>query len=333
METQLAFYTEVAQRALELYDLAEAPRVYLQHSENITFRVEHPHGGARLFRIHVPLVASMGGHGANAEVVKSEMLWLEALQRDTNLPVQQPVRNRREHLVTRITMEDQRPFNCSLLKWLDGEPYQREMESEETVWQMGGIVGKMHQFASQWRLPAGYTRPRRDVLYFKRALRALSPAVEDKRISYQDYKRLETSINILVGMIHALPRTRQTEGILHGDLHKGNFLFHEGQMRLIDFSFCAIGNFMLDLGICFSDMHPRLHPLFLESYQRFMPLPPNYGALIEAFFLGSMVGSFSFWIDLPEVQEEFVRKVPLIAQEFAVKFNRYERFWFTNGNA
>ena len=51
--------------------------------------------------------------------------------------------------------------------------------------------------------------------------------------------------------------------------------------------------------------------------------------LIEAFFLGSMVASFSFWIDLPEAQEEFVRKVPFIAQEYAAKFNRDERFWFT----
>jgi Ser/Thr protein kinase RdoA (MazF antagonist) len=330
MENRQAFFAEVAHRALEEYDLADAPCTYLQHSENVTFRVEHPHGGARLFRIHVPLVPSMGGHGANAEVVKSELLWLEALQRDTDLPVQQPIRNRREHLVTRITMKDERPFNCSLLKWLDGEAYQREMESEETVDEIGAIVGKMHQFASQWRLPAGYTRPRRDTVYFKKALKSLAPAVEDKRISYQDYKRLETSVDILTKIMQPLLKTRQTDGILHGDLHKGNFLYHQGQMRLIDFSFCSIGNFMLDLGICFSDMNPALYPIFLKSYQRLMSLPPNYAALIEGFFLGSMVGSFSFWIDLPEAQEEFVRKVPLIAQEYAAKFNRDERFWFTS---
>src|SRR5688572_20183166 len=330
MENRQVFFAEVARRALEEYDLGEAPCTYLQHSENVTFKVEHPLGGARLFRIHVPVVPSMGGHGANAEVVKSELLWLEALQRDTDLPVQQPIRNRREHLVTRITMEDQRPFNCSLLKWLEGEPYQREMENEETVEELGEIVGRMHHFASQWRLPGGYTRPRRDILYFKRALRALSPAVEDKRISYQDYKRLEASVDILTRLMQSLQKTRQTDGIVHGDLHKGNFLYHQGQMRLIDFSYCAIGNFMLDLGICFSDMHPAFYPLFLKSYQHFMALPPDHAVLIEAFFLGSMVASFSFWIDLPEAQEEFVRKVPFIAQEYAAKFNRDERFWFTS---
>jgi len=328
VEDRQAFFTEVAHQALEEYGLAGSPYKYLQHSENVTFKVDHPDRGARILRIHVPRVPSMGGHGANPEVVKSELLWLEALRRETDLPVQQPIRNRREHLVTRITVGEGRQFNCSLLECLEGEPYQREMESEFTVAQLGTIVAKMHLFNGQWSLPVGYTRPRRDNLYFKRALQALTPAVEDKRIDYQDYKRLETSIELLTNTMHSLAKTRQTDGILHGDLHKGNFLYYQGQMRLIDFSFCCIGNFMLDLGICFSDMNPALFPVFLESYQQFMPLPANYGTLIEAFFLGSMVGSFSFWIDLPEAQEEFVRKVPFIAQEYATKFNRGEQFWF-----
>jgi hypothetical protein len=91
----------------------------------------------------------------------------------------------------------------------------------------------------------------------------------------------------------------------------------------------AIGNYMFDLGVCFSDMNPALHPVFLESYREWMPLPSNYERLIEAFFLGGMVMTFSFWVRLPEMQEELVHKIPLIAQEYAARFNRDERFWFT----
>jgi len=99
-------------------------------------------------------------------------------------------------------------------------------------------------------------------------------------------------------------------------------------MRLIDFSMSAFGNYMFDLGVCLSDMNPVLHPVFLENYQKLMPLPPGYERLIEAFFLGSTVVTFSFWVTLPEGQEELVRKIPFIAQEYAAKFNRDERFWF-----
>lgn len=328
-EDQQAFFTEVAHKALEGYGLANSPYQYLQHSENVTFKVRHPDGRARLLRIHVPRVARMGEHGSNPEVVKSELLWLEALRRETDLPVPQPIRNRREHLVTRITLGGERQFNCSLLEWLEGEPYQREVESEETVAQLGTIVAKMHRFNDRWRLPAGFTRPRRDAAYFTKALEALNPAVEDHRIDYQDYKRLETAVGTLAELLRSQPKLPKVDGVLHGDLHKGNFLYYQGRMRLIDFSMCAIGNYMFDLGVCFSDMNPALHPVFLENYRKFMPLPEGYERLVEAFFLGSMVATFSFWVDLPEGQEEFVRKVPLIAQGFAARFNRDEHFWFT----
>lgn len=327
MENRQAFFTEVAQQALKEYNLAGSPFTYLQHSENVTFKVQRPDGKACLLRIHYPVVPALGEHGLNPSTVKSELLWLEALRRKTDLPIPQPIRNRRGHLVTRITFNREQRFNCTMLEWLEGEPYQQNLESEETAVQMGIIVGRLHQFASQWYLPAGFTRPRRDITYFQKAFQTLTPAVEDKRISYQDYKRLETSLDILTRMMQSLRSSNKTDGILHGDLHKGNFLYHRGEIRLIDFSFCCTGNFMFDLGICFSDMNPALHPFFLEGYKNYMPLPFNYAFLIEAFFIGSMLGTFSFWVDNPNAQEILVRKVPYIAQEYAAKFNRDERFW------
>lgn len=323
-------FTEVARQALDAYDLADAPFIYLQHSENVTFKVEHPNGGARLLRIHVPCTPLMGTHGANAKMVESELLWLEALRRETDLPVQQPVRNRDGRFVTSVRIKGKRLFNCTLLEWLEGEAYHRDLESEATVAQIGTMVATIHRFSSQWQAPSGFCRPHRDRAYFKKALEVLRPTVEDGRASYQDFQRLETSIEMLGAMLRFLPKKERTEGIVHGDLHKGNFLYDEGQMRLIDFSMCAVGNYMFDLGVCLSDMSPALHPVFLDEYQKLMRLPSNYERVIEAFFLGSMVVTFSFWVNLSEGQEPLVRKIPLIAQEYAARFNRDERFWFTN---
>ena len=326
---QQSSFEEIARRALGAYDLGSASFTYLQHSENVTFKVDHPDGGARLLRIHTPYVASLGNHGANAKMVESELLWLEALRLETDLPIQQPARNREGQLVTRVRGKGKRLLNCTLLKWLEGEPYSHDLESEATVAQIGGIVAKLHRFSSQWQPPAGFTRPRRDRSYFMKALESLKPTVEDGRASYQDFQRLETSVEILIQLIRAKPKKGQTEGILHGDLHKGNFIYHQGQICLIDFSMSALGNYMFDLGVCLSDMDPALHPVFLEHYQALATLPPDYARLIEAFFLGSMVATISFWVDLPDAQENLVRKIPLIAREYAARFNRDERFWFT----
>ena len=318
-------FADVAHLALAGYGLGDAPYTFLQHSENVTFKVDTP-DGARLLRIHVPSSTLMGKHGADAAMVNSEMLWLEALRRETDLPVQQPVRNRDGQFVTSVT-RGSRKFNCTLLEWLEGAPYQRELENEESAAQLGALVGKLHQFGSEWQAPSGFVRPKRDGAYFKKALDTLRITTEDGRASYHDFKSLETAIETLAQMLRR-KKNRAPIGLLHGDLHKGNFLYHQGQIRLIDFSMLATGSYLFDLGVCFSDMNPALHPVFLEAYQRLMPLPRDYERLIEAFFLGGMVMTFSFWLRLPEAQEELVHQISWIAREYAAKFNHDERFWF-----
>ena len=160
-------------------------------------------------------------------------------------------------------------------------------------------------------------------------MQRLRPAVQDGRISPADYAEFETSIALLAGMLRSQQQSRQTHGLMHADAHKGNMLYHAGRIRLIDFSFCALGNYMFDLGVCLSDMKEALQPAFLAGYQRLRPLPEGYPRLVEGFFVGSMVGTFSYWVDNPRAQALLVSKVPQIARDYAARFNRGEYFWFS----
>jgi hypothetical protein len=85
---------------------------------------------------------------------------------------------------------------------------------------------------------------------------------------------------------------------------------------------------MFDLGICLSDMKEELHKFCLQGYRNLRGLPENYQRLIEGFFLGSIVGTFSFWVDNPNAQEILARKVPQMTRDYAVKFNQNEHFLF-----
>jgi Ser/Thr protein kinase RdoA (MazF antagonist) len=325
-----AAFTGLARSALVAYGIADCNLTFIRHSDSVTYKVETPDAGTYLLRLHVPIVSEMGAHGADPKAIQSELLWLEALNQNTDLCLQQPVRNRDGDLVTRVVHgQAAEPVNCSLLRWVDGEPYHRELESAQTAQQIGEILARLHLHASGWRIPEGFCRPSRGVVYFERVLEALYPARQDGRIVEADYETLEQSIASLSEMLHSLKETRQTYGIMHADAHKGNTLYHDGQIRLIDFSFCAFGNFMFDLGICLSDMQEHLHNVFLEGYQRLRPLPDGYQRLVEGFFVGSVVGTFSFWVNNPQTQEILVRKAPQIARNYAAKFNRGEHFWFS----
>jgi Ser/Thr protein kinase RdoA (MazF antagonist) len=312
---------EVARQALEAYPLQPVEVTFLQHSENLTFKVE-ANEGTYLLRLHAPVTPAFGNHGANVLAVNSEMLWLEALRR-ARFPVPTPVKTLKRDYVTRVE-----GVNATVLKWQSGEILTREMETESTATQIGSLVGRLHQQSMRWDQPKGFTRPRRDAAYFEQAMLSLWPAVEDGRISAQDYKALQTSISWLSGEIRNLSQTRMTSGLLHGDLHRGNFLLHRGKIRLIDFSMSAFGHFAYDLGTCLSNVRSAYHPAFWEAYKRYMTLPRDSERLIEAYFLGSYVVTFSLWISDADSQETLIQRVPLIARDYAADFNREVHFWF-----
>ena len=78
-----------------------------------------------------------------------------------------------------------------------------------------------------------------------------------------------------------------------------------------------------------SIMEESLHRAFLEGYQSLRPLPGGHQRLIEGFFIGSIVGTFSYWVVSPQAQERLATKVPQIARDYAARFNRGASFWFS----
>lgn len=329
MHDNHSLWASLARQALAEYGLQACSLTFIRHSDTVTFRVEKPNSEAFLLRIHQPVVISMGTHGADLDALNSELLWLEALNQDTDLRLQRPVRNQAGELVTCLYRGDGTgSIYCTLLHWLAGQAYHRDLQSEFTAWQIGAILAKLHLHASQWKIPAGFRRPKRDIAYFESVLNGLKPALADGRINPSDYREFETSIGLLSEMMGLLAENRQVYGVMHADAHKGNMLYHNGEIRLIDFSFCAIGNYMFDLGVCFSDMEPALQQAFLKSYQEVRCLPDGYQRLVEGFFIGSIVGTFSFWIPNPHAQQLLISKVPQIVKDYAAKFNQGGSFWF-----
>lgn len=320
---------DIAHRALARYALPDHRLRFLRHGDTATYKVETSDGDARLLRVHVPVTLAMGSHGAEARAVESELLWLEALRRETPLPLQTPVRNLDGDLVTAVRIPGgAAEVNCTLLGWLAGEPYHRDLETERTAHHIGEILAILHDHASRWEPPEGLTRPRRDVAYFERALAALGPARDDGRIGPGDHAELEASIERLVALLRSRREDRATDGLMHADAHKGNLLHEDGRIRLIDFSFCAFGCFLFDLGVAMSDMKQALHPAFLRGYRGVRPLPEDHAELVEGLCVGSLVGTLSYWTGNPRARELLVRKAPEVTRMFSVPFNRGERFWF-----
>src|SRR5262249_10171926 len=88
-------FLDWASQALRHYDL-QAPTIsFLGHSENMTFQIRAGSIGEQfLLRLHRPLTHTFAGVRQQPHAIRSELCWLDALARDTAIPVPRPVRNR-----------------------------------------------------------------------------------------------------------------------------------------------------------------------------------------------------------------------------------------------
>ena len=314
---------QLAQDALKAYNLAHARLTFLQHSENMTFKVDSASGPACLLRLHVPVTPAFGPQGADARMVNSEIVWLKSLHR-ARFPSPQPLKTVSGGYVVSLG-----EINATLLAWQDGELLTRDDETEDTAAQMGTMIGFLHWQASRWRLPAGFIRPTWDMAYFESALATLQSAVSDGRVLPADWEILQTAVRNLRGLVNSRRWGRKQFGLIHADLHRGNFLVHQGRVSLIDFSLCGLGYYAYDLAICLSNIRAVHHAAFLEQYARICPFAPGYERLVEGFFIASYLVTFCHWLENPEAQETLVQRVAHIARQYADKFNHDERFWFT----
>jgi Ser/Thr protein kinase RdoA (MazF antagonist) len=273
----------LARHALEQYALGEARLTLLKHAAwSTTFRVDVASPPRRyVLRVHAP-------DQANAAEASSELRWLLALRRDTDLAVPEPVAAPAGALA--VTAEADGvpgPRACVLLHWLDGR-FLTYRPGLATVHQVGQFMARLHCHAERFASPPGFTRHRLDPGAF---LRDWSPAAlmgaggvsaDQVAVAVAAAKRLGEEATAFV-------LSPATFGLIHADLHPTNLLVRHGQVRAIDFGDCAFGPFAYDMAVWLVQLAERGQPdhgekraAFFAGYRSVRSLPPEQLAQISA---------------------------------------------------
>jgi Ser/Thr protein kinase RdoA (MazF antagonist) len=292
----------VGQEALASFGFAGAPLSLLRYEHNTTFRVDAS-GGPFLLRINRP-------HVHTPETVASEMAWLGALRRDTDLGVPEPVAAHDGSFVVVARHPGvPEPHACVLLRWLDGRFVDRRLGPAHLM-RVGALEAQLQQHAASWVLPSGFLRPRVDALtnHGKAMSLARSAAVARKGdhptqedgdrslqlveelVSSEDAALFARALDVVWSTTHELAQAPGAFGLIHGDLHYENFLFHRGEACAIDFDDSGWGFHLYDLAVTLSELEARpryteLHDALLEAYAQQRPLPDDYATHLQALFL------------------------------------------------
>jgi len=296
---QLRCLRQLAFKALTAYAV-QAPRLTaIQHEGNTTFRVDSANGERYVLRIHHPTLRTV-------ESVRSEMMWLAALHQKTDLVVPEPIRTLDGNLltVTNVT-EIPEPRICVLFRWIDGRFLDARLTPSQ-IERVGAFMARLQLHGAQFRPPDGFVRGRLDNL--TEAARRMAglgtsearlrqkidqPADEAVAIrlvtetcSAEDGTHVATLIRKVRDIQRAVGQTSETFGLIHGDLHQGNYFFHNGQVRAIDFDDCGYGYYLYDIAVTLSEVNwrkdtPELRKGFLQGYRSVRDLPSEHESYLD----------------------------------------------------
>jgi len=313
----------IARNVLVHYPVACRWLEFIGHNASAVYQLTDCAGKRFSLRVHKPRSKTLESSWTTREALLSEMMWMRALSRETDITLPVPVPNHRGELVT---VED--GVACTLLTWVDGDARKR-FSTVEDVCAVGELIGKLHRHAANWTVPEGFERPALDGDRVMTALVNLEAAARTGRLPADETSLLQRAGIRVIGMMHALERTPETWGVIHADLIPGNILFHGSEARPIDFGACAYGHYLIDIGWTMCYVHPSLRPHLLRAYARHYALPDNPVELLEGFYLAAMLDTMNFWLGLPDGDAWLPDIVRRFADREASAWLRREPFLFS----
>jgi Ser/Thr protein kinase RdoA (MazF antagonist) len=168
------------------------------------------------------------------------------------------------------------PRICALFRWVPGR-FVRAGLMPHHLEHVGRLMAHLQNHAQGFQPPSGFTRPRIDDI--PATLAAVVPLVASVRPP-GDVALVEAALDRVAASLDRLGHGPDAYGLIHSDLHQWNYLFHHGQIHLLDFDDCGYAPFLYDLAVTTFEVEqyphfPALRAALLAGYGAARFLPPD----------------------------------------------------------
>lgn len=291
------------QEALALYGLAGAQAMFLQHNENLTYRV----GDRFLLRIHSP---AAGIHApSTVEDRRIELAFLQHL-RAHGMPVQEPIPNAKGEFVSILADGTA----ATLMTWVPGRDLSGMEHTGELCFRIGEMTARLH------RASRGFTMPgirAYDAAQCQRMEGKLAAMVQRHRLENEYAATLQNACRAVAESF-----TSSSDDLLaiHDDLSPSNILETDSGLIPIDFSLCGMGRPMTDVGMLVAGFNSTLRrSAILRGYEA------AGGVLrrreLEAGFIHGLLCAFVFHADTWPLEPWFADRLRRWKQEMLQPFS------------
>jgi Ser/Thr protein kinase RdoA (MazF antagonist) len=285
----------LAERVLRQYGMGSGSHLTVLRERNYKklFRVVSPSHGA--FALHMHRTAGidegalhspeglLSRRGRNTEAaLRSQLLWIMALSREAGVLVPEPVPTLEGALTSRASDGKGRDVRrCYLLRWAPGQIKIQDLELSDL--RMAGLyMARLHSHAEGFSVPDGFLRPERG---WEFVFGDAEPLWDKGRNFYSsdEMEVFHAAAERVESHLKSLEKSKEVFGIIHGDLHRRNLVFHEDSsgnktVCALDFDHCGWGYYLYDLAVtvrylqAYGEDAAPMCDAFLEGYQRERPL-------------------------------------------------------------
>jgi Ser/Thr protein kinase RdoA (MazF antagonist) len=270
-------YDNLAKEALEKWGVTALELRQISATNNVVYRVEAKET-SYVLRVHRP------GY-RKREWIESELIWLSAIQRDTDLCVPAPAAPIYDGRVGDETV------CCTLLHWIEGEPVPPAQLTLEQARQIGVFIGRLHEQSSKFYPPSDFALPYLDL---EDMFGANSPYfTAEAEVVFTNEQRyvmdqIEDRVRIVIS---ELKHAKANTGIIHNDLIWKNILLNKTTTCAIDFDTCSYSYYLYDLaptllGYKDESHYTQTKQTLWEGYTSIQPLSNHYSQHLDTLIAG-----------------------------------------------
>ncbi len=263
--------------------------------DNALFRVRTAGGLSHIIRVCKP------GWRSSVDL-RSEVVWLRALGRDTDIGVPEPQADRNGNFIVKAWAEGvPGACHCVVTSWIPGVLLGNRL-TEANLLKMGALFARLHEHAADFAPPKDFTRRRMDAVYvcgerqvlFGDSCRdAFTPRARDI------FEQCRGKIDQAFERLYADPAGLR---VIHNDLHHNNIKIHRGRLRPFDFEFTMWGYPVQDLAVALGGLMDRtsgdgfesFKRVFRAGYESIIEWPESYEGQVDAFLAGRMLWAANY---------------------------------------
>lgn len=299
---------QVVLTALEHYDLRIKWVKFLIIETNTMFKIQTEDGGKFVLRIY-------SNEETTLKENQAEMFWLEALKRDSDLKVTEPVARRDGGYITIVSVPGVPQENrCVLFKWIPGRPLVNYL-NVENYFKFGQSLAKLHDHAYTLNpLPADIQPKKWDkVFYYPDELVVYdTPAYchlfPPERIEI--IKKVIEHANIVFARLF---NNKDGQILIHGDLHYYNIHVYRGELYVMDFEDINLGYPVQDIAVSLSygderEDHAALKAAFKQGYCSVREWPDEDERTIKTLKAARLVMFINYVARIDPSPEEYLDK-------------------------